>query len=85
MNFSGNRKIILFSCKNTEFLQNIYLCQEKTISISFMTFLVTEDHCVKKLLNGNKNYQKLKKSKTGNAETFRIDTLWIGTDNKITN
>ena len=50
-----------------------------------MTFLVTEDHCVKKLLNGNKNYQKLKKSKTGNAETFRIDTLWIGTDNKNAN
>jgi len=30
MNFSGNRKIILLFCKNTEFLQNIYLCLEKT-------------------------------------------------------
>ena len=36
----------------------------------------------KKFLNGNKKFQKLKKSKTGNDKTFRIDTLWIGTDNK---
>jgi hypothetical protein len=36
-------------------------------------------------LNGNKNFQKLKKSKTENDETFRIDTLWIGTDNKNAN
>jgi len=50
-----------------------------------MIFLVTGDRCVKKLLNGNKNFQKLKKSKTGNDETFRIDTLWIGTDNKNAN
>jgi len=50
-----------------------------------MIFLVTGDRCVKKLLNGNKNFQKLKKRKTGNAETFRIDTLWIGTDNKNAN
>jgi len=50
-----------------------------------MIFLVTGDRCVKKLLNGNKNFQKLKKSKTGNDETFRIDTLGIGTDNKNAN
>ena len=50
-----------------------------------MIFLVTGDRCVKKLLNGYKNFQKLKKSKTGNDETFRIDTLWIGTDNKNAN
>jgi len=50
-----------------------------------MIFLVTGDSCVKKLLNGNKNFQKLKKSKTENDETFRIDTLWIGTDNKNAN
>ena len=50
-----------------------------------MIFLVTGDCCVKKLLNGNKNFQKLKKSKTGNDETFRIDTLGIGTDNKNAN
>jgi len=36
-------------------------------------------------LNGNKNFQKLKKSKTENDETFRIDTLWNGTDNKNAN
>ena len=39
----------------------------------------------KKLLNGNKNFQKLNKSSTGNDEAFRIDTLWIGTDNKNAN
>ena len=50
-----------------------------------MIFLVTGDCCVKKLLNGNKNFQKLKKSKTENDETFRIDTLWNGTDNKNAN
>ena len=50
-----------------------------------MIFLVTGDRCVKKLLTGNKNFQKLKKSKTGNDETFRIDTLGIGTDNKNVN
>jgi len=40
---------------------------------------------VKKLLKGANNFQKLKKSKTGNDETFRIDTLGIGTDNKNAN
>ena len=47
MNFSGNRKIILFFCKITEFLLNICLCPEKTISISFMISLVTGGRCVK--------------------------------------
>jgi len=45
-------------------------------------FLVDGGPLCKKLLNVNKNFQRLKKSKTGNDETFRIDTLWIGTDNK---
>ena len=50
-----------------------------------MIFLVTGDRCVKKLLNGNENFQKLKKSKTVNYGTFKIDTLWIETDNKNVN
>ena len=81
-NFIGNRKNIAPFWKNKAFPRNIFLFNEKIISILFMIFLVMVGSFADKSANGLANLSKFsEKAKDLKLRRFRFDTWIAESDN----